>query len=722
MKIRFQILLLIFLIVAVFIAGVNMIKREEMARVTELTNQNALEINASFDHFLRERQRSLDLFVSPEFRDWDELVTAVENHDTAALQSLLDDNTLSAYDANAVWILGPDFTELHAWNNVPAKALNASEFAINLHPRLSAAAPEGCHYFLMTAQGLMEIRGIALRPGWLSPQDIARAAPIGYFFAGRLLTNRDAQEMGSITGNEVRLVTSRQDSWGGQQVQPGVITFERDLKGADDRTVAWISVKHVTRAIAAFQQATDQLSLWLILFAAIVLIILAASLHLLISKPLHIITRSLHTRDLAPLEPLSNRRSEIGELAGLIAEFHTQRDQLVQQMNERLAAEHALEESEERLRQAHKMEAIGRLAGGVAHDFNNLLTAIIGYANLLSSKPGADAETHRQAGTILQAGQQAAALTHQLLAFSRKQILQPKVIDANLLVANMERLLHRIIGENIDIRTEFHAMYGYIKADPSQLEQVVLNLAVNARDAMPRGGKILLKTSNQTLRDGEIADVAAGNFVVLEVTDTGQGMDKQTIARIFEPFFTTKVFGKGTGLGLATVYGVVRQSGGGITVESEPGHGTTFRLFLPKSTEAIEPLATPISTPQPSVGDETILVVDDQKMVASLVGDVLKQQGYRVLVAASPSEAIGHYRENKIDLIITDVIMPRIDGRTLAEMVQARHEQVKILFISGHAEPASEDQPADTQKAQVLSKPFTPEALSSKVREILGPA
>jgi signal transduction histidine kinase len=527
--------------------------------------------------------------------------------------------------------------------------------------------------------------------------------------------------MGAITENEVRLTTSADASWTDpQQTVAGVITFDRELKGPDGRTVAWIHVKHVTRVIGAFQQATDQLTLWLMLFAAIVLIILAGALHLLVSEPLHVITRSLHTRDFGPLGPLSRRTSEIGLLAGLITEYHAQRDQLVKQMDERLAAEHALEESEEKLRQAQKMEAVGRLAGGVAHDFNNLLTAIIGYADLLSTKPGADAETHREAAIILQAGQQAAGLTQQLLAFGRKQILLPRVIDANILITNMERLLRRIIGEHIEILTQFHATHGCIKADPNQVEQVVINLAVNARDAMPRGGKILLKTSNQTLRDGEMADAAAGDYLVLEVTDTGQGMDKQTIERIFEPFFTTKVSGKGTGLGLSTVYGIVRQSGGGITVESEPGRGSTFRVFFPKSQEPIEPLDTTVSIPPRSSGGETILVVDDQKMVVDLVGDLLKREGYRVLIAVGPSEAIGLFRENQIDLLITDIIMPRIDGRTLAEMVQVRHRQVKVLYISGYSGSDSDGESSRTGEAPLLLKPFTPESISRKVREILG--
>jgi signal transduction histidine kinase len=720
MKIRSQILLLLFLIVAVFIAGVTAIKHAEADRVADLTSRNALDVNRAFDQYLHQRGRSLELFVSPEFRDWDELVTAAENRDAAALGPLLDDNALRAYEANAVWILGPDSTQLHALNNVPDKLLSDPQFDVNLHPALCASSPAGCRYFVITPAGLMEIRGVALRPGWLPPADIAKTPPAGYFFAGRLLTHRDAEEIGAVTGNEVRIITDPGDAWLREPERPGVITFERELKGADGQPVAWLGGRHVTREIGAFQQATDQLSLSLILFAAAVLVILAVALHRLVSTPLHVITRSLHTRDLAPLGPLSRRRSEIGDLAGLITEFHAQRDQLIRQMDERRAAEHALEESEERLRQAQKMEAIGRLAGGVAHDFNNLITAIVGYSNLLMTKPDADTETRRHAGTILQAGQQAAALTHQLLAFSRKQILQPQVIDANLLVANMERLLRRIIGENIDIRTEFHAMHACIKADPSQVEQVVINLAVNARDAMPRGGKILLKTANQAVAADEITDLPAGDYVVLEVADTGQGMDRKTIERIFEPFFTTKVAGKGTGLGLATVYGVVRQSGGGITVQSEPGRGSTFRVFFPKSTEPAQPLATPVSAPETSEGGETILIVDDQKMVASLVGDVLKRQGYRVLVAAGASEAVGQFRENRIDLLITDVIMPRIDGRSLAEMVRARHEHAKILYISGYAEPAADGEPSDIGEAQLLLKPFTPEALAGKVREILG--
>ena len=624
----------------------------------------------------------------------------------------MNDDALRAYQAKfAAWVLGADFSQLHATNNVPAKALNVPEFAAaNLHPQLCAKAG-AVHFFVKTAWGVMELRGIALRNSWKVKGDAA-----GYLYAGRLWTNRDAQEMGAITGDDVRLSTS-----GPEQAQPaegaGLIAFERDLKGADGQPVAWLRVRHVTSVIAAFQRATDELSIWLIVFAAVVLVILAAALGQLVSTPLHVITRSLHTRDLAPLQPLSRRRSEIGELAGLITEFHAQRDQLVQQMDERLAAEHALEESEERLRQAQKMEAIGRLAGGVAHDFNNLLDR--NWSAMRTSSRQIRTPIPRRAARqapSCRRFQQAAALTQQLLAFSRKQILQPKVLDANLLVANMERLLRRIIGEHIDIRTELTAMHGSIKADPHQVEQVVLNLAVNARDAMPRGGKLLLKTSNQSVTENEVNDLPAGDYVVLQVTDNGQGMDRETIARIFEPFFTTKVAGKGTGLGLATVYGIVQQSGGGIRVDSEQGKGSTFSVYFPRSTEPIQPLATAVTANEKPGGGETILVVDDQKLVASLVGDVLKGDGYRVLVAGGPSEAIGFFREHKIDLLITDLVMPRIDGRTLSEMAAARHEDLKVLYISGYSETGHDGEAPGTQ---LLFKPFTPDALSRKVREIL---
>jgi signal transduction histidine kinase len=720
MKVRSQILLLLLLIVAAFILSVYIARHQEMARVAHLNDQSAAEIQSAFDHYLAERGRPLQLLVSPEFRDWDDLVTAATNRDLPRLATLLSENTLAAYDANAAWVLTPDSTQLTATNNVPADILSAPAFTTNLHPRL-CDSPAGCHYFIHTPQGIMEIRGIALRAAWQS-------SPAGYLFAGRLLTNRDAADIAAATGNRVDLVSvqdvpSPEVSSDGPTVfnyhvtvaAAGFTIFTRDLNGPDGHPIASLRVIHGTPAIAVFQSATDRLSLALILFALVHLIVLAAALGFIVTTPLHTITRALHTRQLAPLQPLTRRRSEIGELAALITDFHAQRDLLVRQMDQRLAAEHALEQSQEQLRQAQKMEAIGRLAGGVAHDFNNLLTAIVGYANLLSTNPNASAETRRQAATILQAGQQAAALTAQLLAFSRKQVLQPQVIDCNILLADMERLLRRIIGENIAIRTDFQAIHALIKADPHQVEQVILNLAVNARDAMPRGGALDLRTANLTFAAAEAPDLPAGDYLLLEVADTGRGMDKDTIARIFEPFFTTKVSGKGTGLGLATVYGIVRQSGGGITVQSEPGKGSTFRVFFPRTTEPLPPAAPAPAAPQPSPGGETILVVDDQKMVAALVGDVLKAQGYTVLVAPGPSEAITHFREHKIDLLITDIVMPRIDGQTLAEMVQARHTQVKTLYVSGYADI---DSPRPTN-FHLLPKPFTPEALTAKVREIL---
>jgi CheY-like chemotaxis protein len=374
------------------------------------------------------------------------------------------------------------------------------------------------------------------------------------------------------------------------------------------------------------------------------------------------------------------------------------------------------------LRHSQKMEAVGRLAGGVAHDFNNLLTAIIGYADLLRQRFAHDPAARQPAELIRQAGDQAAGLTRQLLAFSRKQLLQPKVIDLNTVVGNLHRLLQRIIGEHIEIVTAPEAAPACVKADPGQIEQVVVNLGVNARDAMPRGGRLTIRTVNLELgATGRPDDLPEGSYIALEVTDTGEGMDAETQRRIFEPFFTTKVPGKGTGLGLATVYGIVRQSHGSIVVESEKGRGTTFRILLPRVNELADAVeAAPVAGPQTS-GAETIMVVEDEEIVRELVCEILKGHGYRVLGTGRGSEAADMARAESrgVDLLISDVVMPGMNGAEVARSVRAVAPRTRVLFVSGYSENDMADQGMETLTFEVLQKPFTPAGLIAKVRQVL---
>ena len=378
---------------------------------------------------------------------------------------------------------------------------------------------------------------------------------------------------------------------------------------------------------------------------------------------------------------------------------------------------------EEQLRQSQKMEAIGRLAGGVAHDFNNLLTAINGYADMLAAGMAPGDERRSDVEEIRKAGDRAAALTRQLLAFSRRQVLQPAVVDLNAVVAGIAPMLRRLVGEQIELRAPGSPDLGRIRADPSQIEQVLLNLAVNARDAMPAGGTLTIETANIEL-DDEYARthtlVAPGSYVLLAVSDTGVGMDAPTMAHLFEPFFTTKAVGEGTGLGLATVYGIVAQSGGHVTAYSEPGHGSVFKVFLPRVAETVERHSPALAEPAAS-GAETILLVEDEDVVRSFVERVLSRLGYRVSTAQSGAEALALVADHPgpIDLLVTDVMLPGMVGREVSERLTALRPSLRTLFISGYTEDSIVHRGELDPGVSFLSKPFTPDALGHAVRAVL---
>jgi hypothetical protein len=379
---------------------------------------------------------------------------------------------------------------------------------------------------------------------------------------------------------------------------------------------------------------------------------------------------------------------------------------------------------EDQFRQAQKMEAVGRLAGGVAHDFNNILTVIVGYSEALLSKLELEDGLRLKVVEIQKGCARAASLTRQLLAFSRQQVLRPKVLNLNALVLNISQMLRRLIGEDIELITRLAQDLGPVKADPGQLEQVLMNLVVNARDAMPRGGTLNIESSNVELGDtlsGVPIAVRPGPYVLLTVSDTGTGFDEATRSRLFEPFFTTKELGKGTGLGLSTVYGIVKQSEGYITVDSDPGRGATFRIYLPRSAEPVNSLE--VSVPAgPEKGTETILLVEDEEPVRSLMRAILEERGYRVLAASDGGEAlrIAERHRDRIDVLVTDVVMPGMGGRELASRLVASRPETKVLFVSGHVDTAYVDRGLLGQEGAFLQKPFKPSDLARKVRELVA--
>jgi len=379
---------------------------------------------------------------------------------------------------------------------------------------------------------------------------------------------------------------------------------------------------------------------------------------------------------------------------------------------------------EEQLFKAQKMEAIGQLAGGVAHDFNNLLTAILGYADLLAAKLDPESLEFEELDEIRKAGERAASLTRQLLAFSRQQVLERKVLDLNYLITDVERMLRRLIGEDVRLFAVLDPALRRVRADAGQLEQVIMNLAVNARDAMPRGGRLTIETANVELDEAYArlhATVLPGSYVMIAVSDTGVGMNSETLARIFEPFFTTKGQGKGTGLGLATVYGIVKQSGGYVWVYSEVGKGTIFKIYLPRVEEAAETEPVPAAAPALR-GSETVLLVEDDQSVRTLARSILESYGYTVLEAASGKEGLEVARQytRPIDLVLTDVVMPEMSGSDMASRLETLRPGVRVLYMSGYTDDAVFRHGLLERGRVFLQKPFTPGALAHKVREALG--
>nr|HEV7954368.1 response regulator [Candidatus Acidoferrales bacterium] len=379
---------------------------------------------------------------------------------------------------------------------------------------------------------------------------------------------------------------------------------------------------------------------------------------------------------------------------------------------------------EMQLRKAQKMEAIGQLAGGIAHDFNNHLSVIIGFSEVLLGRPAADDQMRSQCEQIKKAGERAASLTRQLLAFSRQQVLAPKILDLNHVVLETEKMLARLIGEHIELSTNLDSPLGSVRADPGQIEQIIINLAVNARDAMPQGGKLVIKTGNVEL-DEEFAlqhqPCISGRYVLLTVSDTGTGMDELTIAHMFEPFFTTKEVGKGTGLGLSTVYGVVKQSGGYVWVDSKIGRGSTFKIYLPRVDEIVQQRPSNGSARELFQGTETVLLVEDEDSVRKLTRTFLDDEGYKVIEANGGAQAleIAANSTEPIHILLTDVVMPVMNGRALAQKMLALRPEMKILYVSGYAGGFESHGQILEDGAIVVPKPFSRKSLLGKLREVL---
>ncbi|MEY2506057.1 MAG: two-component system, cell cycle sensor histidine kinase and response regulator CckA [Verrucomicrobiota bacterium] len=732
MKVQTKITLLLLAVVAIFIAGLWAFRAFDQKKFREIRTSRLVEAKRGFDTFLRKDGEPLETLADYD-TTWDDMVRAIQSKNTKWLSDNVSSETLLGYKAYAVWIYDRDVNLIYSRSAIAVdpeqdKAAagdrnNAVPLALPIpreaFDKLFAKGP-AAHFFVKLDGEVMEIRGATVH----GSKDYARQTPQqGFFFVGRLWNGPPLEDMSLFSNAKLSLAPAQ--SQPPEVVEDGLIVFSKALPGWDEQPVAYLVVRNEMPIVRLLNRSNERLILSLFLFAGVLLLGIYWSVVRWVNHPLRKIMETLKRNDLKPIDRLSWDHSEFGELARTTRKFFEQRDNLVREMEERRATEEALRKSEEELRHSQKMEAVGRLAGGVAHDFNNLLTAIIGYAELIATRTSSNSLAKQNAELIRKAGEQAAALTRQLLAFSRKQILQPKVIDLNALVVEMERLLRRVIGERFDLQSHPNAANGRVKADPSQLEQVVLNLGVNARDAMPRGGKLIIRTENVTL-DGTAArqisaSLAPGDYVMLSVADTGAGMDEETMSHIFEPFFTTKGPGKGTGLGLATVYGIVRQTGGGISVESELGKGSTFCIYLPVESAPVDFTRVPLAPLEKTDNFETVLVVEDEEIVRELVCEVLEHQGYNVLCAPDGIEALNLADgfDGDIHLLVTDVIMPHMNGHELAGKLCALRPNMKVLYVSGYSDNDIGDHGTLDPRHELLQKPFTPQTLARKIRDVL---
>ena len=582
---------------------------------------------------------------------------------------------------------------------------------------------------------------------------------LGLLVLGNLLDGTAAAEMRESTGKDVILLHEGEvmaQSWERSPSGPlsgGEIAALADLiRGdagekrplhalLDGRQCLAVAVPlgdvegHVVlfRGLDELEDEVDLLRISMVgmgVLAAVLAVFLSLWLSARLSRPIRELSATAERVGAGQLEERARVHAddELGRLAqsfnAMVERVAERTRDLQQEVNERRRAEEERASLEEQLRQSQKLEAIGMLAGGIAHDFNNLLMVISGYSEMLLYKLEEEDPQYQLIEQIYRAGDRGAGLVRQLLAFSRRQILQPRVLDLNQLMGEMGKMLPRLIGENLELVTSYGREVGCVYADPGQIEQVVMNLAVNARDAMPDGGTITIGTAAMELRERDIAlaeEARPGPYVKLSVKDTGVGMDAETQARIFEPFFTTKDVDRGTGLGLSTVYGIVKQSEGHIQVDSEPGRGTMFEIYLPQVEMLAEDTGVAQVSDKELRGTETVLLVEDEEMVRNLVRLVLRQSGYRVVEAANGAEALRASQdyEGTIDLLVVDVVMPQMNGPELVQRLEGRRPQMKVLYMSGYTNEAVFRRGGVGTERALLQKPFAPEVLVGMVREVL---
>jgi signal transduction histidine kinase len=686
-----------------------------------LAQNAAVEKKQLFDQIVDLKGARLQALAA-DYTFWDELAGFTRTGDRPWAREILEPS-LATYHVSGIWVYDRQQRLVYGVQSPPAAGLKQLDLPPAAFSTLFARAPFS-HCFIQTPAGILELRGATIHR---STDQERKGRWFGYFFAGQLWDRSYLRDVERLTGTRIQLLPPETPA-AAPRTRAGRMEFTASLNGWNGAPVAELGVTTGSALLGLLHQMARRSVALLGLFVVVLLGLLFVALWRWVSVPLGQIGRSLQAEDPESLRRLERDRSEFGQLARLIRAFFEQKAALTREVGERQQAETALRHSQEQLLQAQKMEAVGRLAGGIAHDFNNMLAVINGHSELLLGVTRPGDPVYRGLEEIRKASQRAAALTAQLLAFSRKQVLAPQVVDLNEIVRNMAEVLRRLIGEHIQLATSLEPDLGRVQADPGQLAQVMMNLAINARDAMPHGGRLTIETRNADWTPSEPAGtaptetpaLAAGPAVLLAVSDTGTGMDADVRAHLFEPFFTTKGSGQGAGLGLATVYGVVRQSGGAIEVDSAPGRGSVFRIYLPW----VEPAASaPAALTAPvGPGSESILLVEDEEMVRELVAEVLRGHGYALLEASDGETALARATAHPgpIHLLLTDVVMPGIGGRELAERLTALRPETRVLFMSGYTEDEVIRLGLLDTGAEFIKKPFPLDVLARKVQEVLA--
>ena len=717
MRIQTKLQFLLLLVLGIFGAGLWQLKYSETKRADLILQDRINEKKLSLERILDLTGLTLKTFAN-DYSDWDEMAQFVQNGEQAWAIETLDLDTLASFRANALWVYKPDSSLAYSTTNLEIKDLEDLPVPQSaLHEIVTHG--ERSHFFVNSANGPIEVRGSPIYFSSTIKRNKNKNVQ-GYYFVGVAWNQSYTLYLSKLLESEIIVhpATYQADMEAKQGIKNGFFSFTRSLNGWDGKPMMQIVVRTESPILLQLEKSFDRHFALLIVFASTILFLLYITLWKWITQPLKHISESLRNQNTNALKEIQNDRSEFGDLKKLIQDFFKQKSDLQDEINHRKEMEVSRFRLEEQLRQSQKMEAIGLLAGGVAHDFNNILMAIIGYSDLLRLKLPTKDPLLQDAEQIHKSAQQGASLTRQLLAFSRQQVIEPKVFNLNSVLKDLEYMLPRLIGAHIEVSLQLEPKLGSLKADAGQLEQVMMNLVLNARDAMPLGGKLVIQTSNLTL-DREHAldhdEIPSGHYVQLSVTDNGCGMDEETKSRIFDPFFTTKEIGKGTGLGLSTVYGIVKQSGGHIGVTSAPGQGSTFFLCFPRVDEPVRIIPSS-GIYNRSSGSETILLVDDNELVRTAIKSILEISGYKVLVARQSAEAIelSNSCQETIHLLITDIVMPQMSGRKLAEFIVLHRPLIKTLFMSGYTGDET-----ITQGTAFLQKPVTMKALLQKIQELL---